>query len=122
MRRIAVRLSYIAIPIVAIVAFMFIQQQMDGLAPAPPASVPSTTTPTTPAVSRPQQPTVLAPEDSVDNSHQTAPVWPATNILQSSYDTLEPNPAVPTAFPKSNFPSTASAKNDAFLVTDPDKF
>ena len=86
MRRFIVRLSYIVLPIIAICAFLFVQQQMDGLAPAPPAAIPSQngldTKPVTPL---PPQPTILAPEDSVSLPTEPIKNWPSVPVRNSSH-------------------------------------
>ena len=88
MRRVALRTSYIAVTLLAVMAFMFVQRQMDGIAPAPPTAVPSAGAEPKNAGPLPQLPTVLAPEDA-----QTQPptatrdtTWDAAPILQSSLD------------------------------------
>jgi hypothetical protein len=124
MRRTALRLSYFLIPIVAIGGFMFVQQQMDGLAPAPPAAIPSQSVPETIPITAPQaQPTILAPEDTAESlaPETDRSNWPTSTIIQSSYDgSTELRPA---SFRRpSERIDTARAQTGQYLLTDPDQF
>jgi hypothetical protein len=100
MRRIAIRISYVAIPVLAIISFMYVQHQIDDLAPAPPVAVPSQSLPAESA-NTPQQPTILAPEDAaaapLPNAEQTT--WANSSVIQANYELVMPaaEPDVRTA-------------------------
>lgn len=117
MRRIAIRISYVAIPVLAVVAFMFVQQQLDGLAPAPPAAVPSSSqsTPVKPPQT-PQQPTVLAPEDAAAAPLPSAQqaTGTGTNVIQANYEMI-----IPAA---ESDVRTAAALEDDFFIKDDAKY
>ena len=93
MRRTAFRVSYIAVPTLAILAIIFVHRQMSGIAPAPPSAVPTTSTNVAPVVPVEQQPTVLAPEDAVDASPPAAghdTTWRELTVLPSGYEHTQP--------------------------------
>ena len=99
MRRTAFRVSYIAVPALAILAIVFVHRQMSGIAPAPPAAVPATSVDPPPVVPTEQQPTVLAPENAMDTSPPASrdTTWSEMTVLPSGYElSLPPADVQPT--------------------------